>query len=256
MKVFKRCVMGALTAALLLCGCTHIDTPGDVLSAASLTQESSSKLQDGTYTAATKYLGPWGYGARLTVEVRQGIITKATFQEIDNQGNKRPDTSWEDSDISLRQVYAKLYSSFIENQSAEFDAVTGATETTDVFKALGLCVLTAATEGNTDTIATTDAYRQTYTAESQPNAQGLAGQLSVTYEDGVITNVTYDEYENSNSRSASVAVKQSFTAMAKETLNNQNLAPLSSSPGSAEETSRYNELLQVIAKQRVFFISN
>ncbi|MDO4288609.1 MAG: hypothetical protein Q4C55_05420 [Eubacterium sp.] len=240
---------------LVLCGCTDLSNPADVLSDASLSSQADTALQDGTYTAASAYLSPQGYGSRLTAEVHQGIITKVSFEEIDAQGSRRPDTRWEGADKSLNQIYTQLYSSFIEGQSTEFDAVTGATQTTDVFKALGDCILKAAASGDTALI-TTDAYPQTYTAESQPDAQGIRGRLSVTYEDEAMIQVVYDEYQNGNSLSAGVTEKQIFGAMAKETLSSQSLAPLSSSPGSAEETSRYNGLLQSIALQRVSFISN
>lgn len=247
--------IGCLLTLLTFTACNpKIENPTEVLSADALNTESTSVLQDGTYQAVGRYLNPHGYGIKMTAEVHQNIITKVHYEEVDLQGNQRPDTRWDSSEKSLRQTISQLYSLFIEHQSPDFDTITGATESSEAFKALAQCILDSAASGDTS-IAVTDAYTQTYTAESQPDLEGYRGKLSITFREDTIIQVSYDEVEGSNIRSSNIALKQAFTAMTKETMEQQDLSPISGSPASAESTSRYNDLLQSISLQRVAFIS-
>ncbi len=83
---------------------------------------------------------------------------------------------------------------------------------------------------------------------------GYKGKLSITFDNDAITQVVYDEYKDNNLKSSNVLMKQYFASLTKETMQKQTLAPVTVDPVNTPlEAAKYNELLQIIANQRMLF---
>ncbi len=68
-----------------------------------------SPYTDGTYLASSSYYDSYGYGQRLTLGVTNGIISQATFEELNHAGTAKTDspTSWPTvgAGVSLGELY-------------------------------------------------------------------------------------------------------------------------------------------------------
>ena len=244
---------------LLLSGCSKKELVNNSITGEILDSEKSEALIDGTYTATSKYYDPRGYGQKITASVHKGIITKVTYEETNAQGTNRlsvpsPKDGWTETDLSLSAIYSKHYTSFIEKQNPSVDSVTGATQTTENFKSLAASVFDDCKTGDTTPKVIND-FIWTYTAESPAeDALGYKGKLSITFDNDAITQVVYDEYKDNNLKSSNVLMKQYFASLTKETMQKQTLAPVTVDPVNTPlEAAKYNELLQIIANQRMLF---
>lgn len=244
---------------LLFSGCSKKELVNNSVTGEILDSEKSETLVDGTYTAMSKYYDPRGYGQKMIAAVHKGIITKVVYEEINAQGTNRlsvpaPKEGWTETDLSLGTIYSKLYTNFIEKQNPSVDTVTGATQTTENFKSLAASVFDDCKTGDATPKIIND-FIWTYTAESPAeDVLGYKGKLSITFDNDAITQIVYDEYKDNNLKSSNVLMKQFFTALTKETLQKQTLAPVTVDPvNNPLEVAKYNELLQMIANQRVLF---
>ena len=226
------CILILIFACLLLLsGCSKKELVNNSITGEILDSEKSEALIDGTYTAISKYYDPRGYGQRITASVHKGTNRLSV---------PSPKEGWTETDLSLGTVYSKLYTSFIERQNPSIDTVTGATQTTENFKTLASSVFNDCKTGDTTPKVIND-FIWTYTAESPTD-------------DATITQVVYDEYKDNNLKSSNVLMKQYFASLSKETIQKQNLTPVTVDPvNNPLEATKYNELLQVIANQRTPF---
>lgn len=216
----------------------------------------ASSYADGTYTAHSKYYSPYGYGLQLRIEVNRGIITRASFKEINADGEERvavsDHVSWNTQTLS--QIYASLYTDFIEKQNASVDTVSSATETSDAFKKLAEAVTENAVNGtNADTVV--NDFNWTYTARnavaSEPDTYT---QLTVSYDNDTITQVLCETVRADGSKITSGSDKQAFALLARDTLDSQSLSEITASSVAPSTLETYNALLDAVEKQRSLFI--
>lgn len=116
-----------------------------------------AELKDGTYKAETGF-DERGWKAVHTITVSGGKVTESTFDYENEAGAlKSEDAEYnknmeEKSGISSKDATDKLDEEFLKAQSADVEVVTGATHSTENFKATAAALLEAAAEGNTETI--------------------------------------------------------------------------------------------------------
>lgn len=117
----------------------------------------AAELKDGTYKAETGF-DDRGWKAVHTITVSGGKVTESTFdyenkdgalKSEDEEYNKNMESK---SGISSKDATDQMDKAFVEAQSADIEVVTGATHSTENFKATAAALLEAAAEGNTETI--------------------------------------------------------------------------------------------------------
>jgi major membrane immunogen (membrane-anchored lipoprotein) len=106
-------------------------------------EQQQATFKDGTYYAEEKDFNEQGWKGLVTVIVKDGKITNVFYDEINKEGKlKSFDPEYgpkmkEKSGTTPVEAYAKLEQSLIEKQNPEaVDVVTGATHTSEAFKAL------------------------------------------------------------------------------------------------------------------------
>ncbi len=153
----------------------------------------------GTYTAAYDARDSHGWKPVLEIVIEKGKIVSATFDYVNAAGKlKSQDEGYATmmksiSGTSPAEASAVMVKSFIAAQNAEIDDVAGATHSTDNFRALARAILEQAKTGNTQPVVLS--MNDTYTAEDEADERGYKAKIMVTYENGRIVKVVYDEFD-------------------------------------------------------------
>lgn len=98
-------------------------------------------LKDGTYEAKSE-ADERGYVASINIEVKDGKIATVKFDEANDAGSKLDDAEYNTNMKNVSgsnpiEAYPALEEALVEKQDvAAVDTVTGATTTSDTFKAL------------------------------------------------------------------------------------------------------------------------
>lgn len=96
-------------------------------------------LKDGSYKAEYEAFDDHGYKPTIEVTIKDGEITAVDYDELAEDGTKK---SEDDSygggkmDPMPGEVYPQLEEAAVDAQSADVDTVSGATHSSDSFKAL------------------------------------------------------------------------------------------------------------------------
>ncbi|MGI6714999.1 MAG: FMN-binding protein [Bacilli bacterium] len=234
-----------LCAVLILtccCGCS--------ISSSNEETGYQSDLKDGEYTVYSKYYDPFGYGLMYTMKVRDGIVTSVNLKETNSSGTDRLTDNtavnkWEGCNQNLSQVLANFYDSVIHRQSAQVDAVTGATVTSDSFNTLSKAAFSMAKSGTSSQVL--DDFTWTYSVtNSVDSASGSQETLKVTYDGSDMTNVECGEVVNST---ALYATGKIYSGFAGQTMTSKTLDPITSADNPAE-AERYNGMLAQINQLR------
>lgn len=158
----------------------------------------AGKYKNGSYKATYDAFDPYGWKAQLEVTVKSGKIDAATFDYVNKQGQlKTQDQGYaaamkKQANTTPADASAALVKGLIAKQASGVDAVTGATETSASFNAMAEAILAKAITG--DTTPTVLVQNGTYTASAADfDSHGWKPQLSVTFDNGKITAVKYDE---------------------------------------------------------------
>ncbi|MGG7078177.1 FMN-binding protein [Clostridium sardiniense] len=149
----KKLLVGLCTAALAisLVGCGGSDDN----KAKEENKGSEVTMKDGTYEVETKNADDNGGKAKVVLTVADGKITKATYNEFTDKGNKREDKEYNDmmkekAGTNPAVYEVELEKKIVESQSGDFDAVTGATSSSAKAKTLVTEAINNANEGKTE----------------------------------------------------------------------------------------------------------
>jgi major membrane immunogen (membrane-anchored lipoprotein) len=179
-------VGAAIGAAVLFSGCAKGSPPA-----------AGTAYKDGTYTGAYSNTDDHGWKPRLEITVEKGRITRVAYDEVNASGGlKSADASYEKAMKAAGPTYPAEYikeldAALIAKQKAGVDAVSGATGSSQSFNALAAALLAKAGTGDTTPVVLP--MNTTYTAEDKPDERGWIGSIAVTYTDGRISAVAYDE---------------------------------------------------------------
>lgn len=155
----KRKVLVGLCASLLtlsLVGCSS--TPKEEAPAKeepTKTEETAAEMKDGVYEAETKEADDKGGKARASVKVEDGKIVEASYNEFNDDGDKRANEEYnkamkEKSGTNPSEFEPAIEKQIVDSQSAEIDGVTGATHSSAKAKSLFDAALKNANEGKTE----------------------------------------------------------------------------------------------------------
>lgn len=180
--------------------------------------ETTGAFQDGNYSGTYQHFDGHGWKPTLDITVEDGVITQATWDYVNAQGEmKSQNTYYADamesrSGTTPAKAAEELQNSLIEGQSADVDTVSGATHSTENFRELAAAVLANAAAGNTSEVKLP--MNATYHAtEPEPDQRGWTASLSVTFEDNQIVAAEYMEVDaDGNSK----ADNPDYTAMMEE----------------------------------------
>jgi major membrane immunogen (membrane-anchored lipoprotein) len=161
-------------------------------------QPAGEDFENGVYSAAQQEFDDHGWKPMVTVVVEQGRISKAFYDEINEDGQlKSFDQDYlerwkEKSGENLLSAEPELMDSLVEKQDPEkVDAVSGATSTSEKFKELVSDALEETPQTKKD-----DGYNDgLFKAESEFDERGWKAYVAVIVEDGKITNAYYDEVD-------------------------------------------------------------
>lgn len=193
MKKVLTLTIAAAMSLTILAGCSK---------PASTTGNSSegAKYKDGKYSATYNYMDGKGWKPFLEVEIKDGKIAKATFDYKNAKGDlKSKDADYQKNmsakvKIGPADYVPKINEALVKKQGAEIDTITGATHSVENAKALATALLAKAAKG--DTSETKLEMNDTYTAKAKAaDERGWTPQVSITYKDGKITSVVYDELD-------------------------------------------------------------
>lgn len=114
-----------------------------------------SEYKDGTYEVETKEADKNGGKARVSVEFKDGKIIEVKYNEFNDKGDKRDNKEYNDmmkekAGISPSEYEVKIEEAVMEKQSAQFDAITGATSSSSKAKTLIDEAISNAKDGKTE----------------------------------------------------------------------------------------------------------
>lgn len=105
-------------------------------------------LKDGTYTAAQDKYDDYGWKGQITIEVKDGKISSVDFDYVNKDNNLKSQdqgyikTMEDKTKINLAKAMEELEGKLLEKQDVTaVDAVSGATSTSNDFKALAEAAL-------------------------------------------------------------------------------------------------------------------
>lgn len=148
-KLLVGLCVAALSLSLVACGGEkQTEAPAEG-------SKQESTMKDGTYEVETKNADDNGGKARASVTIKDGKIAEAKYNEFTNKGDKREDKEYnkmmkEKAGTSPSEYEVKIEEGVVSAQSADFDAVTGATSSSAKAKTLFGEALNNAKEGKTD----------------------------------------------------------------------------------------------------------
>ena len=213
------CFMLMIMMILCLTGCTGQDTINDK-STGEVYTGNPSELQDGNYTVTAAYYSPEGYKAGLTIEVHNGILTKATFIETDAAGDPRTEAP-ADYPESLDTLYNKLITKLIRKQSKTKDIIEGAETISEQFNLLSKAAIKQAETG--DSTPVTVNLPATYTI-TQTWEDDTTSTLIVTFDEtDTITECRYNNLDDADEETES---RSNFEMMTDLTITANTLDPI------------------------------
>lgn len=223
-------------------------------------------LLDGKYTTSTQFYDTRGYAQQLDINIKNGIITQASFKEIsqnklDRLTQEGEEKTWESLEpLTLSSLYYRLYSDLLLTQNPDnIQIISGATQTTERFIELAKTGINQAGKGNhePEKIETSD----TYIIRSQTDPDGYQGTLTATFKGSNLITLSYDEIRPEDGKLKSkivdveknISYKAIFGTLAQDTLISQNLSPVFPDGELSPEKFKYYETLRILKDSRNSF---
>ncbi|KKD50304.1 extracellular electron transfer flavoprotein PplA [Listeria seeligeri] len=208
----KKVAMGitvVMASSLLLVGCGSSDDSSKDKKDTDTKQTETKKtaktdgtMTDGTYKLEEKNYDDKGWKAFMSIEVKDGKITKANYDYKNEDGKlKSEDADYEkamkEAEGTGPQEYLKqLSDSLVKNQSAStVEVVSGATHSSDAFINYANQLIQAAQKADTTTISINNGATMedgTYKLEEQNYAHDYRVVFSIDVKDGKITKSDYN----------------------------------------------------------------
>jgi major membrane immunogen (membrane-anchored lipoprotein) len=159
----------------------------------------AAKLTDGTYTGTYDAMDSHGWKPQMTVVIKGGKIADVSFDYVNKKGElKTKDVGYNKAMMAKNKTnpekaYPELAKALVAKQDAPVDAVTGATGSSANFNALAVALVAKAKAG--DKSPTVLGMNETYAAEDQLDKYGYKAKIQITFENGRISKVDYDEFD-------------------------------------------------------------
>lgn len=115
--------------------------------------------KDGVYKAAYKEFDERGWKSQIEIEIKDGKIATVAYDSLNKDGkSKKEDAEYKTNMEAKTKTYPEKYSQELNDKLVEVqdvskvDTVSGATGSTEEFKALAKAALEAATKGDTNLV--------------------------------------------------------------------------------------------------------
>ncbi len=162
---------------------------------------STTDYQDGSYSAVYDAADHNGWKPFLNLTIKDGKIASADFDYVNQVGElKSQDQNYADMMVKITKkettpasAKSAMEEQLIKKQAGPVDGVSGATSTKANFNELLSAILKNAEAGNTENIVIP--MNDTYTVSDEADERGYTGTISVTYQNGEISKVAYDEVD-------------------------------------------------------------
>lgn len=221
---------------LFLSGCSNQDLINDP-ETGEIINNKPSALQNGNYQTVSTFYDNEGYRSALTIEVHEGVITKAVFTEKDPSGDI-PSVISKETDLSAEEIYHQLVTQLIKKQNAQIDIPNEAKKIGERFQRLAESVISLSEEGKENLKEVF--LPETYTVKQQWE-EGSISVLTVSFDEkNAVTEVKYEETLNDELTES----KSYFTSMTEETIQNNNLSSLPENNAHLITIQHYNAMLQ------------
>ncbi|HNZ28131.1 MAG TPA: FMN-binding protein [Spirochaetota bacterium] len=177
---------------------------------------SGTNYVDGEYFACYDFVDGHGWRPELKIVIKNNKIIDAIFDYKDSEGNLKTNNEKygvlmkKKSNIGPVEFVKEFKQRILKKQSAGIDAVTGATHSTQNFNALSEAILSKALKGDfSKTVLPMDS---DYSFENnEEDKEGFTAKISISFKDGKIANVVYDELnKNSVSKKNDAAYNKTF----------------------------------------------
>ena len=231
----------------------------------------ATAYKDGTYTGVYGNVDGQGWKPQLEIVVEKGRITRVTYDELNSSGQlKSRDASYEQAMKASRPTYPAKYTkelaaALVAKQKAGVDTVSGATGSSLYFSALAAALLEKAAAGDTARVLLP--MNATYAAEDKPDERGWTGAIAVTYADGRIASVVYDEvkkdagkvtarktedqaYADGWKKATGNTPKDVYQKLAAALVAKQDPAAVDAISGATATTQRFKSLAAAAAARR------
>lgn len=268
MKKILSAVVALLLIASLAAGCGKTTTPSSSTNQSSNT-ENSIQYVDGTYKASFDYVDGHGWKPFLEVEVKDKKIVKVNFDYINPDGKlKSQDENYNKAmkakaGTSPAEYTVKFNEGLVKTQNIDkVETVSGATHSFENFKQLAKALLDKAAKG--DKSETVLFMNDTYTASDKDFDQyGWKAQVSITYENGKITKVVYEEFNkdgkkksedeqyNSQMKAKSgITMAEAAKKLADSLAASGDISKVDAVTGATATTAKFKELAQQAMSMR------
>ncbi|HBD96320.1 MAG: hypothetical protein A2015_15465 [Spirochaetes bacterium GWF1_31_7] len=223
--------------------------------------------KDGVYFGTYDFNDSKSWKPQLEITIKGNKIVLAKMDYINATGSLKSadkmyaNTMKPKSGIAPQEAYTELNKKILSLQKVPVDSVTGATTSTKLFNELAKAILIKAQKG--DKSSTVLPMNTTYTASDKPDGRGYTATLAVTYTNGAITAVNYNEFDaKKQDKKSSDYVNSEMLKTNKTTwkdaigkleaslLKSQNTFSIDTVTGASSSSQRFIELSKVIASIR------
>ncbi|KXG77055.1 FMN-binding protein [Thermotalea metallivorans] len=229
-----------------------------------------SKYKDGTYKATYDFIDGNGWKPQVELVIESGKITKANFDYVNPEGKlKSQDTAYAErmkakTGITPAEAAAKMNEGLVAAQDIEkVDVVTGATGSFEHFVELSKAALANAAKGDTAVVVLP--MNATYkAAEAAPDERGWKAEIAVTYENGKIVKVVYNEvkedgtkkredaeYNKSFKEKSGISAEEAHAALEKALIEKQDPSAVDVVTGATGTSNKFKALAaEAIGKRK------
>jgi len=154
---------------------------------------------DGSYSAVYDAFDSHGWKPQMTMEVKNGKITSADFDYVNKSGQLKSEdqayaermTSITKKDVTPKEAGEEMAKQLKKAQVGPVDGISGATSSADDFNALAAALIKNAKAGKTAEVVLP--MNDTYKVSDEADERGYTATIAVTYKDGKIASVEFDE---------------------------------------------------------------
>ncbi|MFP4365079.1 MAG: FMN-binding protein [Spirochaetia bacterium] len=229
--------------------------------------EGEGPYVDGTYSGTYDHFDSHGWKPQLQITIQNGNISRVGFDYVNTQGQqKSQDASYAErmeprAGTTPAEAFDEMERRLADRQEAGIDAVSGATHSTENFNALAEEVLENARNGNSNDVVLP--MNGTYTAEGEFGDHGWKPTLSITFQDGEITDVTYDEvnedgdskresedYAERYSEQSGLTPDDAFSQLEEQLMNTGDADDVDAVSGATSSSENFKSLARQIIESR------
>lgn len=224
-------------------------------------EQAGEKFDDGVYFAIEQEFDDRGWKPMATVIVEQGKISKAFYDEINEDDQlKSFDQDYlerwkEKGGENLLSAEPELVESLVDKQDPDkVDAVSGATSTSEKFKQL----ISDALEESPQSEKDDGYYDGLFKAEGEFDERGWKAYVAVIVEDGKITNAYYDEVNKDTGKLKSfdqeylsnwkekngTNLKEARPKLIESLISSQKPAEVDAVSGATSTSTKFKELME------------